>query len=164
LRIQGFSQRMSFSSSSVSITRLPSGMTALGIFLLFGSVMASLAGASLVWPEKILVRMWEANPRAYNQLAPYGKTVGILFVLLGITLALSGVGWFKRRLWGWRLVVIIIVTQVLASFVTALMGGVTRGLVGAIISGALLFYLLRPAVRATFSTSEEPPLFTNSST
>jgi hypothetical protein len=139
-------------------------MTALGIFLLFGSVMASLAGTSLVWPGKIFDRMWEVNPRAYNQLAPYGKTVGILFVLLGITLAFSGVGWFKRRVWGWRLVVIIIVTQVLASFVTALMGGVTRGLVGAIISGALLFYLLRPAVRATFSTSEEPPLFTNSST
>jgi hypothetical protein len=82
------------------------------------------AGTSLVWPGKILDRMWEVNPRAYNQLAPCGKTAGIPFVLLGITLAFSGVGWFKRRVWGWRLVVIIIVTQVLANFVTALMGGV----------------------------------------
>jgi Na+-translocating ferredoxin:NAD+ oxidoreductase RnfD subunit len=111
----------------------------------------------------MLGRMWEVNPRAYTQLAPYGKTVGIPFLLLGITLAFSGVGWLKRRAWGWRLAVVIIVTQVLANFLTALMGGVTKGLVGAIISGALLFYLLRPAVRATFSSSDEPRSFTNSS-
>lgn len=128
---------MNLSSSSTSITGLPSGMRAAGIFLLFGAAMASLAGATFVWRGTVLDRMWTVNPGAYNQLAPYGKTVGILFLLLGGTLAFSGVGWLKRRVWGWRLAVIIIVTQVLANFVTPLMGGVTKGLVGAIISGAI---------------------------
>ena len=58
----------------------------------------------------------------------------------------------------------IIVTQVLANFVTALMGGVTKGLVGAIISGALLVDLFRPAVRATFSTNDKPRSSKNSNT
>jgi hypothetical protein len=38
------------------------------------------------------------NPRAYSELAPYGKTIGILFLLLGITLAVAGVGWLNRRI------------------------------------------------------------------
>jgi hypothetical protein len=123
----------------------------MGIFFLFGALMATLAGVTLVWRGTALDGMWALNPRAYNQLAPYGKNLGIPFLLLGITLAISGVCWFKRRVWGWRLAVVIIVTQVLANFVTALMGGVTKGTVGVIISGALLSYLLRPQVRAAFA-------------
>jgi hypothetical protein len=72
------------------------------------------------------------------------------FLLLGNVLALSGVGWLERRAWGWRLAVVIIVTQVLGDFVTALMGGVSEGMVGVIISSALLIYLLRPEVKSAF--------------
>ena len=126
-------------------------MTAFGIFLLFGAALASLAGTTLLWRGTVLDRMWALNPRAYNHLSPYGKTIGIPFLLLGITLAFSGVGWIKRRVWGWRLAIVIIVTQVLANFVTAMMGVVTKGMVGVIISGALLVYLLRPQVRAAFA-------------
>ncbi len=142
---------MSLSSSTATITRLPRSMIAFGVFLLFGAGLASLAGTTLLWRGTVLDRMWAVNPRAYNHLSPYGKAVGIPFLLLGITLAISGAGWLKRRVWGWRMAIVIIVTQVLANFVTALMGGVTKGLVGAIISGALLFYLLRPQVRAAFA-------------
>jgi hypothetical protein len=123
----------------------------MGIFFLFGALMATLAGVTLVWRGTALDGMWALNPRAYNQLAPYGKTIGIPFLLLGITMVISGIGWLKRRAWGWRLAAIVIVTQVLAHFVTALMGDVTRGIVGVIISGALLVYLLRPQVRAAFA-------------
>ena len=126
-------------------------MTAFGIFLLFGAALASLAGTTLLWRGTVLDGMWAVNPRAYNHLSPYGKTIGIPFLLLGITLAFSGVGWIKRRVWGWRLAIVIIVTQVLANFVTAMMGVVTKGMVGVIISGALLVYLLRPQVRAAFA-------------
>ena len=145
---------MSLSPSSTSITRLPRGMTALGIFLLFGAALASLAGTTLLWRGTVLDRMWAVNPRAYNQLAPYGKTIGIPFLLLGIVLAFSGIGWLKRRVWGWRLAVLIIVTQVLGNFVTALLGGVTKGMVGVIISGALFIYLFRPKVKSAFMSPE----------
>lgn len=112
--------------------------------------MAFLAGTTLVWRGTVLDRMWAVNPRAYNLLAPYGKTVGIPFLLLGIVLAFSGIGWLKRRAWGWRLAAVIIVTQILGHFVTALMGNVTKGMLGVIISGALFIYLLRPKVKSAF--------------
>ncbi len=52
------------------------GVTAMGIFLLFGATMASLAGATLTWRGTILDRMWVINAPAYGRLAPFGKQSG----------------------------------------------------------------------------------------
>ncbi len=85
-------------------------MTAIGIFLFFGTAMAFLAGTTLVWRGTILDRMWALNPRAYDELAPLGKPMGLLFLSLAVALALAAIGWLKRRQWGWRLAVAIIGT------------------------------------------------------
>jgi hypothetical protein len=79
--------------------------------------VASLAGTTLLWRGTVLERMWTLNPTVYKQLVPFGAAAGILFLLLGVALAVAGAGWFKRRLWGWRLAVAIIATQVLADLV-----------------------------------------------
>ena len=131
-------------------------MTAVGIFLLFGAVTASLAGITLLWPCTPLDRMWTLNSRAYKELAPFRKTAGIPFLLLGVTLAVAAMGWLKRCLWGWRLAVGIIAVQVLGDLVNALMGDLVRGGVGFVIAGALLVYLLRPEVRTAFESGNAP--------
>jgi hypothetical protein len=137
-------------------TKSSKGIIAVGIFLFFGASMASLAGTTLVWQGTILDRVWVINAPAYGRLAPFGKTVGIPFLLLGATLAVAGMGWFMRRVWGWRLAVAIIATQVLGDLVNASIGDLAGGSVGLIIAGALLFYLLRPEVRASFSSGNAP--------
>lgn len=98
-----------------------------------------------------LDRMWLLNPRAYNQLAPFGKAAGIAFQLLATALAISAVGWFQRRLWGWRLAVAIIATQVLGDLVNIFLGHVVKGAIGVVIAGALLLYLLRADMKAAFA-------------
>jgi hypothetical protein len=134
-------------------TKSPKGIIAVGIFLFFGAMMAALAGTTLVWQGSTLDRLWILNPRAYKELAPHGKAVGIPFLLLGLTIAVAGVGWFKRRPWGWRLAVGIIGVQVLGDLANAFLGDLVRGGVGFIIAGTLLSYLLRPEVRAAFSSA-----------
>lgn len=79
-----------------------------------------------------------------------GGKAGILFLLLAAALAMAGVGWFRRRVWGWRLTVVIIAMQVLGDIGNCLRGEWMRGGVGAVIAGAFLLILLRPKVRAAF--------------
>jgi hypothetical protein len=129
----------------------PLGFTAIGVFLFFGAVMASLAATTLLWRGTPLDRVWALNPMAYKQLAPLGVTVGILFLLLGATLITAGIWWFRRSLWGWRLAVAIIAIQVLGDVVNCVRGDWLRGGIGVIIAGALLLFLLQPKIRATFA-------------
>jgi hypothetical protein len=127
------------------------GFTAMGVFLFFGAVMAGLAAATLLWRGTALDRAWTLNPTAYKQLVPLGSKVGILFLLLAVTLVTAGIGWFRRRLWGWRLAVVIIAIQVLGAVVNCVRGDWLRGGTGVTIAGALLLFLLQPRMRATFA-------------
>ena len=130
------------------------GIIAVGVFLFFGATMALLAGSTLIWPGTILDRTWVINPAAHARLAPFGKRIGIPFLLLGAILAVAGTGWFRRRVWGWRLAVAVIATQVVGDLVNAFLGDIVRGGTGFLIAGALLFYLLRPEVRSAFASRD----------
>jgi hypothetical protein len=135
----------------LSLRRKTPGFTGAGIFLLFGAIMASLAATTLLCRGTPLDRLWDLNPIAYRQLAPLGRTVGIFFLLLGAALTAAGIGWFRRRVWGWRLAVVIIAAQVLGDVVNCVRGDLLRGGTGFIFAGALLLFLLRPKVRAAFA-------------
>ena len=112
--------------------------------------MAGLAAITLLWQGTPLDRLWVLNQMAYNRLVPMGRTVGILFLLLSVALAMAGIGWFRRRPWGWRLAVVIIATQVVGDLVNCVRGDSLRGGTGVIIAGALLLFLLRPKIRDSF--------------
>ncbi len=128
----------------------PRGFKAVGLFFFFGATMASLAGTTLIWRGTILDRVWALNPSAHKQLVLFGTASGMLFLVLSLTLAFAGAGWFLRRIWGWGLGVGIIAIQVAGDLVSAFMGQFVRGAIGFTIAGALLFYLLHPRVRAAF--------------
>jgi hypothetical protein len=64
--------------------------------------------------------------------------------------AVALVGWFNRRRWAWSLAVAILVTQIAGDLVNLYLGSVIEGAIGIAAAGALLFYLLRPPVRAAF--------------
>jgi hypothetical protein len=145
-----YSQRMK-SGDRIGGNGKPPGFAAIGVFLFFGATMGSPAAATLLLPGTPLDRVWSLNPTAYQQLAPLGGKVGIPFLLLAAALVTSGVGWFRRRVWGWRLAVVIIGTQVLGDLINLVRGDWLRGGTGAVIAGALLLYLLSARIRDVFS-------------
>lgn len=128
------------------------GLTAMGVFLFFGAAMAGLAAFTLLWRGTSLDRVWALNAEAYRQLAPLGRPAGVLFLLLSATLFAAGVGWFRRRRWGWGLAVFLIATQLAGNIGNILLGRFVEGAVGLAISGALLVYLVRPEVRKVFNS------------
>lgn len=132
------------------------GLTAMGIFLVFAAAMAALAGTTLLWRGTFLDPIWTLNRAAYRQLEPLGGKVGFLFLLLSITLGVAASGWFRRRVWGWRLAVFLIGTQIAGDLVSILMGEFARGSAGVVLAGILMFYLLRPQVKEAFRRRESP--------
>jgi hypothetical protein len=147
---------MSPSSPQAFASPIGIGLKAIGVFLLFGATMAAVAGITLVWRGTALDRMWALNPRAYNELAPLGKAVGLLFLSLAVALAIAGIGWLARRRWGWLLAVVIIGAQLLGNLVNIVVGRVVEGVVGILTAGALLFYMTRPHVRVNFAVKPQP--------
>jgi hypothetical protein len=133
-----------------SVAAQPHGITAIGVFLLFGAVIAFLAGASLARCGTLLYGMWALNPYAYQERAPFGKPVGLLFLSLAVTLTFAGIGWLKHRRWGWQLAVAIIGTQLLGDSVNIFLGRIVPGIVGVAIAGAFLFYITRERISAIF--------------
>jgi hypothetical protein len=132
----------------------PKGPAAVGIFLLFATTMASLAGLTLTFPGTKLDCMWTLNPAAHQQLAPLGRVVGILFLLLAAVLLAATLGWRRRRRWGWLLTVFIIATQILGDALNLARGELLRGGIGVVIAGCLLAYLLRPSVKRAFPRND----------
>ena len=138
-----------------SWSHLPRGATAFGLFLAFGTTMALLGATTLLFSGTALDRVWRLNPRAHQELAPFGKTAGVGFALLAAALALTAVGWFRRRSWGWRLAVALVATQVLGNLFNLFRGRVLEGAVGITIAAALLLYLLSQPIRFLFRPRDD---------
>lgn len=134
--------------------------TAVGFFFYFAMTMASYAAFTLLHPGTVLDRLWVLNPRAHQDLLVFRRPAGVLFVLIAAVAATAGLGWFRRRVWGWRLAVLGICTQVVGDCVNLLRGDFLRGGTGLAIGGALLIYLLSGKIRRNFDPTGEtrPPV------
>jgi hypothetical protein len=127
----------------------PSGFLPLGIFFFFGSVMATYAAVTLLEPGTFLDRAWQLNPTGHAELSSLGRAIGIPFLLLAAALLAAGIGWFRRRRWGWILGTTIIAVNLTGDAIHLLTGDL-KSLVGIPIAGLLLFYMTRNRVRNYF--------------
>lgn len=112
--------------------------------------MATFAGVTLIFPGTFLDRAWGLNPAGHAGLMGLGRWVGFLFPLLGLALLLAGIGWLKRRRWGWMLAVLLISANAAGDLIRLLSGSWIEGTVGVSIAGALLLYMTRPNMRHVF--------------
>jgi hypothetical protein len=129
--------------------------TVIGIFFYFATTMALYAAITLLYPGTALDRLWSLNPRAHRDLLIFRKPAGVLFLLLAAVAATAGLGWFRRRIWGWRLAVFGICTQVLGDSVNLIRGDFLRGGIGLLIAAAILIYLLTGKIRRNFNPADE---------
>jgi ABC-type branched-subunit amino acid transport system permease subunit len=128
----------------------PVGFVPLGIFFFFGSIMAAYAAITLLRPGTILDRAWALNRTAHMQFLPLGRMVAVPFAVLAAVLFLAGVGWFRRRYWGWLLGISLIATNLAGDIVNLALRDWLKGAVGVVIAGLLLVYMTRRGVRAYF--------------
>lgn len=112
--------------------------------------MAAFAAITLLKPGTFLDQAWKLNPSAHEQMLPLGRVVGVPFIVLAIVLFLAGVGWFRRRYWGWVLGVSVIGINLAADITHFFLGDRVKSGVGVMIASLLLFYMTREKVRSYF--------------
>jgi hypothetical protein len=139
-------------TSSMTEERRPRGFIAIGVFFVFGATMAVYAAITLAFPGTVLDVLWALNQRGHEGLAELGRIAAVPFMLLSAALARAAVGWFGRRRWGWILGVAIIGINMAGDLGQLVMGEWLKGVVGVVIAGALLFYMMTPGVRKYFGT------------
>jgi len=131
----------------------PFGFTAIGVFFVFGAVMASYAATTLLVPGTPLDRLWALNRNGHDQLLQIGRVGSLLFAILALSMCFAAIGWFRRRAWGWTLGTAIITVNMLGDLGQIAFGERWKGILGAAIAGMLLIYLSRPSVRNYFQSS-----------
>jgi hypothetical protein len=128
----------------------PRGFVPIGVFFLFGATMAAYAAVTLLKPGTALDRLWALNKTGHLQLATWGKSAGLGFVVLSALMFATAIGWFRRRYWGWLLGTAIIGINATGDLINGVMGEWLKGAVGVAIAGLLLFYMTRVGVRNYF--------------
>jgi hypothetical protein len=126
------------------------GFRAIGIFFVFGAVMATYAGYTLSHPGTLLDRAWAINRPAHEQLLQFGRGLGLPFFVLAMLLALAAAAWFGRRRWGWALGTGLVAANLLGDFINIYRGDLLKGGFGIVIAGSLLIYLAGTRVREYF--------------
>src|SRR5689334_20938706 len=129
---------------------MPRALLIIGVFLIFATTMATLAGVTLIHPGTPLDRAWSLNPDAYRLMSPLAPAIGIAFLFLAASLATAALGWFRRAWWGWLMTVAILLTQLLGDTFNLLRGDYLRGAIGILLACALLACVihLRPLFRS----------------
>ena len=126
----------------------------MGVFLFFGAGMASFAGTTLVWRGTALDRAWELNPVGYRELTKFGTWIGLPFFVLSAAMLVAGIGWFRRRLWAWRLTVGMMAAHLVGDLVNVIRGAVLEGAIGLFAVGVVLAWMLRNSVKKEFDARE----------
>ncbi|HEV2826033.1 MAG TPA: hypothetical protein VGW76_00415 [Pyrinomonadaceae bacterium] len=129
----------------------PTGITALIIFFLVGTLISFLAGLSLLFPSALFEAMWRVNPHGHEGLLRIGFWgVGLLFAA-SASCAAAAVGLWCRTRWGHMLAITLIAVNLLSDLINTVLGIEPRAIVGVPIALAILLYLLTRRVRNYFT-------------
>ena len=122
----------------------------LGLFFAFATAMCTLAGLSLLTPSGPLDAIWRWKPDEHARLLALGPAVGAGFLLLALAMAAACYGAFARKRWGLRLAMAIFAVNALADAARMPFGGMWEGLIGLVVTAAILWWLSRARVRRSF--------------
>ncbi len=129
--------------------------TILGTFFALATIILLCAGMALVWPGAFFDAIWNLAPSRETQLMPWRTIAGPGFLGLSVIMAVTSVGCFFARQWGWGLAVVIFAVNGFSDLVQIFLGNVTAGLVGVVAALVILYWLTRMNVRAAFGEGAE---------
>jgi hypothetical protein len=136
---------------AVSVQQRPKTIVIVAIFLFAAGVVALVVGTSLLFPNRLLDRLWELNKPGAALFRWLGWVSDVFLFGLGAGAWAAAVGLLRRKRWAWWFAVTLFALDgagdVISSIVT---GDLVRGGCGAVISCAFLWAFTRRDVTRFF--------------
>jgi hypothetical protein len=120
----------------------PPGVTALGLFFVFGAVMSGLAAVMLLSPGSVLEPLWRLNSRARGGFAVMGLWGALLMATVCLACGVTTLGLLRCRRWGYWMALAILSINLAGDTANAVIARDWHTLVGLPIGGAMIAYLL----------------------
>src|SRR5215467_2905458 len=80
----------------------PGTVPVVSAFLFFATVIASVVGVSLLFPNRLLDRLWRLNPEGAAVFHAIGPVSGVLLLVLAVGTLAAARGLLAGRRWAWR--------------------------------------------------------------
>jgi uncharacterized membrane protein (DUF2068 family) len=129
----------------------PRAVPIVAAFLFAVTVIAAIVGISLLFPNRLMDRLWELNKPGAALFRAMGRISGVFLLALGVATAAAARGLLRRKQWAWWFAVVLFAIDgsgdVVGLFVT---GDLLRSLVGVAISLVFLYFLGQRQVRWYF--------------
>jgi hypothetical protein len=142
----------------------PTGVTILGVLAILGALGGLISGVALIGLGLLLGTL-ATNAAIANAIATSGYpglsslgvgtisalllVLGAVLLILGILYLAVGIGFFGGKGWAWTLGIIVSVVGIILDIVQIGFGGYSS-IVGLIIGLLIIYYLMRPHVKAFF--------------
>src|ERR1044072_5711981 len=136
-----------------SANRRPFGITVLVSLFAIGVCASLISAVSLSFPGSFLETVWRLNPRAregFNHLGGWGI---LLMISVCIACALTVMGLWRGRLWGYWLALAMLLLNVAGDFINVISGSEPKAIVGIPVGLVLVVYLLRNRTRQYFKST-----------
>ncbi|WP_458719153.1 hypothetical protein [Candidatus Nitrosocosmicus sp. R] len=103
-----------------------------------------------------------ANSPEASELASLGAipiAIGMVMLILGIAYLIVSYGLLKGKGWAWAITIIVTIIGLIIQIISAIIAGsitssalygLASHIVGMIISGAIIYYMFRPHVKAFY--------------
>jgi len=112
--------------------------------------MSGLATLSLAFAGGPLEVLWRINPEARVAFSRMGLWAVCLLATVCLACAISAVGLWRRWLSGYLLAIGVLTVNLIGDSVTAVLRSDPITLIGLPVGTVLIYYLVRPRVRALF--------------
>jgi hypothetical protein len=127
-------------------------------FLFAATVIASIVGVSLLFPNRVLEVLWKLNPEGAVLFHSIGPFSGVFLLVLGGGTFAAARGLLHGRRWAWWFSVVLFAVEVCGNIVSCFVThDVLRTLVGAIVSLIFFCALCGSSVRRYFLRHELTP-------